>query len=276
MSRQGDLADCMARLDACQTDEELRELCRECLAPNRRDRLPNAGVVTEKLGEYLQSVEQRLRQAEVGEAEQAARADEAQRTAVAAEAKSKAERRARILQLSIAAIVLLFSVGGAVVTSLFLKQQKQQTAEVANALDEKGDYLYVARIQMAEQAWQSGSVQRVRELLEQEDSDSTAMDRRTFEWFYFDRLCKQLNEIPSMDYGDIVTTMALTSDDKFLVAAGNDRAVQVYRLDEYQLIAELTGHRNKVVHLLAAADCRFIVSCDRNEFRIWRLKFKRL
>lgn len=73
------LADAIARLDRCGADAELLRLTRRCLAPLQADRPRNASDLCVELIEYLNSVEQRLRQAELASAEARAREQEERR-----------------------------------------------------------------------------------------------------------------------------------------------------------------------------------------------------
>ena len=62
---RGDLADALARLDACGADAELIALARDCLAAEPEDRPRDAGVVAERITAYLAGVQERLRAAEI-------------------------------------------------------------------------------------------------------------------------------------------------------------------------------------------------------------------
>jgi WD40 repeat protein/serine/threonine protein kinase len=75
LASRGKLTDCFERLDACGADEDLIALTKLCLELEPDDRPGNAGVLAERVTEYLESVESRLRQAEMERAAQAARAD---------------------------------------------------------------------------------------------------------------------------------------------------------------------------------------------------------
>ncbi len=99
-AKRAELADCFARLDACGIDTDLIELTRRCLAAEPEDRPRNAGVLAAELAAYRESVEQRLRRAEMARVEAQARAVE--------------ERKRRRVQLALAASVLLTTllVGG--------------------------------------------------------------------------------------------------------------------------------------------------------------------
>ncbi|MFN0020548.1 MAG: tetratricopeptide repeat protein [Pirellulaceae bacterium] len=95
----GDLADAMARLNACGADAELITLAKACLAPEAIDRPKDAQVVADSLTAYLNGVQERLRQAEFAE--------------VAAKAKAIEEVKRRRLTVVLAAAVLLaMALGG--------------------------------------------------------------------------------------------------------------------------------------------------------------------
>ena len=74
---RGEMADALARLDACGADAELVALAPHCLAAEAEDRPRDAGAVAERLTAYLAGVQERLRAAELARAAEQARADEA-------------------------------------------------------------------------------------------------------------------------------------------------------------------------------------------------------
>ncbi len=122
----GDLADAVARLDACGADAELVAIARDCLAREAEDRPRHAGAVAEQVTAYLGGVQDRLRTAEIARGAEAARAEEAVHTA--AEANERAgSNAARRFQVGLAAsLLVLTTVGGLGVT--YLLQQRQQRA----------------------------------------------------------------------------------------------------------------------------------------------------
>ena len=109
----GRLDACFERLDTCGADTELVQLTKECLAPDRKSRLRHAGIVADRITAYLESVDDRVRQAELNEAQQKVRTQQAERVAEAAEARSRAEQRARRLQLVSGAVLLVTFVASA-------------------------------------------------------------------------------------------------------------------------------------------------------------------
>jgi serine/threonine-protein kinase len=88
-----DLAEALARLDACGADAELLALTKACLAAEPADRPKDAQAVAESVTGYLHGVQERLRRAEVGRA--------------AALVQAAEERKRRRVQLALAASVLL-------------------------------------------------------------------------------------------------------------------------------------------------------------------------
>jgi len=76
---RGELAECLARIDSCDADDELKALCRACLMPARQARPRNAGELAERVGGYLAALEDKARAAQVQAAEERVRAVEAKR-----------------------------------------------------------------------------------------------------------------------------------------------------------------------------------------------------
>jgi serine/threonine-protein kinase len=125
----GDLAEAFARLGRCGADADLIDLARACLAPARDGRPPDAGAVAAALTAHLDSVEARLRQAELEQAAAGARAAE--------------ERKRRRLTAALAAALLALTLGGAAAGLWYSRGQAEREArrrhlgrDVTAALDE--------------------------------------------------------------------------------------------------------------------------------------------
>jgi serine/threonine protein kinase len=71
----GDTSDAFARLDRCAADAELVRLAKACLMPASEDRPADGGAVAKAMSEYLAGVQERLRQAELGQVRAEARAE---------------------------------------------------------------------------------------------------------------------------------------------------------------------------------------------------------
>jgi Tfp pilus assembly protein PilF len=97
-ARRGDMADSFARLDGCGADAELIGLAKRCLSADAAGRPADAGEVSSAVTAYRESVERRLRAAEVANAE--------------ARTKAAEGRKRRRLWGALAAVVLLLVVLG--------------------------------------------------------------------------------------------------------------------------------------------------------------------
>jgi serine/threonine protein kinase len=165
-ARRGDLADAFARLDACEADAELVTLAKHCLAPEPEDRPRDGAAVAEAMTRYLESVSERLRQAELAQAAEQARRIEAQSTAEqerkareAAQAQTVAEKRARRLTLSLAATLLLAALLGGSVWGWVRQQQeavrlmeaKREALEDASIEDSRSTQTLMRVLQEQEQ-----------------------------------------------------------------------------------------------------------------------------
>lgn len=270
MASRGKIGECMQRLASCGADETLLSIARNCLELEPTDRFRNAGVVAEHVSEYLESVDQRLRDAEMGKARKAARAEQATIVASAAEARANAESRLSRLKLGLAAVVLLFSTAAFVTTSWFLQEQTRQTAEIEQAFESKSDYLYVAHLQTIDQAWKNGEVRRVRKLLDQHLPQPGKTDRRTFEWFHYDRICRQRDAFPALPYGHIISGLAVAPTGDFVALSGVDTNIQIFDLLNNERISTLTSHQSEVKSLQFSNDGRILVSSDDSRtFCVW-------
>jgi serine/threonine-protein kinase len=120
---RGETSAALEGLTHSGADQELIDLARACLAAESDDRPRHAGEVAASIDLYTASVQERLRRAEIAQAEEKARAEEAQRTAIAAEARAKAERHARRVTVGLAASVLISAatIGGG---WFYLEQQR--------------------------------------------------------------------------------------------------------------------------------------------------------
>jgi serine/threonine-protein kinase len=121
-AQQGDLSGARSRLEACGADGELVRLAQHCLAADAAARPRDAGAVARALMAHLNSVQERLRQAEMERA--------------AAQARAKAERKARRWTVIAAAAVLaVVSLGGGAALWWF-QQVEVAKRQVTSLLDE--------------------------------------------------------------------------------------------------------------------------------------------
>jgi serine/threonine-protein kinase len=143
-ARQAELASVFARLDGCGADAELIRLAKQCLAAERSERPRHAGIVAGAVTAYLESVSERLRQADLSRAAEEARRVEAQATAEqerqarqAAQAKATAERRSRRLTASLAATILAAMVLGGLAWARLRQEHEKVRQEREKAETQK-------------------------------------------------------------------------------------------------------------------------------------------
>ncbi len=111
---RGDLADAFARLDDCGADAELIELARRCLSADPASRPGDAGEASAAVTAYRESVERRLREAEVANAE--------------AKVKAVEGRKRRRVALALATSVLLAAAGAAAGAFWYHAEQTRRAA----------------------------------------------------------------------------------------------------------------------------------------------------
>jgi serine/threonine-protein kinase len=107
---RAELAEAFARLDGCGASPELIQLARDCLAAAAADRPRDAGVLAAALAGYRESMEFRLRRAELAQAE--------------ARARTQEERKRRRVLVALAGSVLLTLL--VVVGGLFLNWRARE------------------------------------------------------------------------------------------------------------------------------------------------------
>jgi formylglycine-generating enzyme required for sulfatase activity len=104
---QGNVEECHARLDESGAEPELVGLCKRCLSKKPDDRPADAGVVARAVARLRAAADERARQAELNRVK--VEGDRA-----TAEAKAEEQRKRRRVQLLLAWVVLLASVGGGI------------------------------------------------------------------------------------------------------------------------------------------------------------------
>jgi serine/threonine-protein kinase len=118
---RADLAEAFARLEACGADPDLIRLARRCLAAEASDRPRDAGVLASELAAHRESMEARLRQAELAQAEARARA------------KEERKRRRVLLVLAGSVLLTLLLVGGGLLLVVRAREVREGQARDALA-----------------------------------------------------------------------------------------------------------------------------------------------
>ena len=116
-AQQGHVQSAYARLDECGTDNEIIELCKQCLTPEQEGRPADAGIVAEVVREYLEAFQQRLETARL--------------ETVEAETRAQEERkRSRVVRM-VALLTVLLILGTSAAGVWYYIFQDRQQREVA-------------------------------------------------------------------------------------------------------------------------------------------------
>jgi hypothetical protein len=118
---QGDVAECLAVLDASGAEPELLALCKRCLSPRATDRPADAGAVAGAVAELRAAADERARRAELDKVR-------VEGEKAAAEARSLERRRRRRQWLAASAALVIAALAG---LGAVLAVQRQANADLA-------------------------------------------------------------------------------------------------------------------------------------------------
>jgi WD40 repeat protein len=190
-------------------------------------------------------------------------------------------RRKPALAGSLAAAVLALVSGAAASTAFGVwashnAERAEQEAKVAEvnadlARDEKltaQRYLYGARMNLIQMAWEANDFVRVRDLLEATTQPGQA-DLRRFEWHYWDRLCDKHFRTMAGHF------MAYSPDGRWLAGSRPDGSVRVgtvtvWDAETGQAIWTLPGHTGVISNVAFSPDGRWLASGSFDKtVRVW-------
>jgi tetratricopeptide (TPR) repeat protein len=126
---QGDVAECFARLDACQAEPELVALCKRCLAPRPEDRPKDGGAVATAVAALRVAADERARRAELERVK-------AEGDAREADARAAEQRKGRRLLLTASGIIALVLLAGLSVSLWQMRRAMQAEVEANTNADQ--------------------------------------------------------------------------------------------------------------------------------------------
>ena len=72
-----------------------------------------------------------------------------------------------------------------------------------------------------------------------------------------------------------IQTVAVTSDNKYIISGGKDKTVRIWSLEKQTQEAVLTGHYNELAKVLVTSDCKYIASISvYGNIHIWNFEKK--
>jgi WD40 repeat protein len=103
------------------------------------------------------------------------------------------------------------------------------------------DTLYAAHMNLAHNAWETGGLSRMLQLLEQYRPKPGATDLRGFEWYYLQRL-NHSDLFTLTGHTDSVWSVAFSPDGKRLASASSDKKVKLWDAQSDKELLTLVGH----------------------------------
>jgi WD40 repeat protein len=132
------------------------------------------------------------------------------------------------------------------------------------------DQLYVADMRQAKEAWDSGDLPHLKELLDRHlPAEGEPDDRRGFEWYWL-KWClgTSLGKLKAHDGGLLCATVS--PDDRYLVTGDRVGVVKVWDLASRQQITTLPGHTDEVQRAAFSPDSSTLATCSKDQtIRLW-------
>jgi eukaryotic-like serine/threonine-protein kinase len=141
------------------------------------------------------------------------------------------------------------------------KQRKHAEAEKAEA----DHLLYVANMNLAQQAWDQNNILRLRQLLQ----DTQDSPYRGLEWYYW-QFQTHLDLKTLRGHLGAVNGVAFSPDSQRIVTGSEDGTAKVWEAATGKELLTLNGHRSAVSSVAFAADGRWIVTGSQDKTaKVW-------
>src|SRR5262245_29589585 len=127
--------------------------------------------------------------------------------------------------------------------------------------------LYVANMNLAQQAWEQNNIVRLRQLLEETQAFRDGADRG-FEWYYWQRQSHSLKTLRG--HLEAVYSVAFSPDGHRIVTGSVDHTAKVWEAASGRALLTLKGHNAGIRSVAFSPDGRLIVTGSEDQSaRIW-------
>lgn len=149
------------------------------------------------------------------------------------------------------------------------RQENDQRRLVLRERDAAQGHLYIARIQMARQAYQSADIPGMEGYLTAAKPARGESDRRGWEWYFLRGLARQ-ERITLTGQAGLVRALAWSGDGGKLATGGEDRVLRLWDAATGRLVQRLEGHAEAILALSWSRDGARIASAGRDDtVRVW-------
>jgi WD40 repeat protein/serine/threonine protein kinase len=135
-----------------------------------------------------------------------------------------------------ATVVLIVTLIAGIVTTSWEAHKATEQVRINRRL------LYAAQMNLAEQAWETTNIGRLRDLVEGQRPQRGEEDLRGFEWYYLWRLYHHNGEVFSLQHTKEVWSVAFSPDGGKLAAADDAGKVKLWDSATGEELAVLSGH----------------------------------
>ncbi|MEW6734267.1 MAG: AAA-like domain-containing protein [Acidobacteriota bacterium] len=146
----------------------------------------------------------------------------------------------------------------------FAEQEKNQSRRL----------LYVAQINLSQQALESLNIGRAKELLDAQNPRSDQQDFRGFEWYYLWKSCHLARISLNLEQG--IESLAMSPDGKILVTGDIGSQIKFWDIASGELLATLVSNSDRINAVVFSPDGKLLATGDsRGIIKFWEVASRR-
>jgi WD40 repeat protein len=150
------------------------------------------------------------------------------------------------------------------------EEAQRKAAQASEA--EAAHLLYVAKMNLAQRAWDQNNIGGLRQLL----LDTKDSPHRGFEWYYWQPKT-HVRALALRGHSDVIKSVAFSPDGQRIVTGSDDQTAKVWDAASGRELLTLTGHSDVIKFVALSPDGQRIVTCsvDRTA-KVWETASGRL